>query len=253
MTASLDARIGRATELARTYPNASEQLNFYRELALFQKVIFDDVRSHGATDAGFLLTYFPALLELARRTGPAALAEFGDRHLGSIDMQEQVLRACWEHGPVNDVTQETGRFFGRVLLQPYAEYLATRGDVQTNGTPPLCPFCNARPVVAVLRGEGDGGKRSLLCSLCATEWQYRRVVCPSCGEENKDKLPIYVASEFEYVRVDACDSCQTYIKSVDLTKNGRAVPVVDEIATVALNIWAEEHGYAKLEPNLLGM
>jgi formate dehydrogenase maturation protein FdhE len=31
------------------------------------------------------------------------------------------------------------------------------------------------------------------------------------------------------------------------------VPVVDEIATVALNIWAEEHGYAKLEANLLGM
>jgi formate dehydrogenase maturation protein FdhE len=28
---------------------------------------------------------------------------------------------------------------------------------------------------------------------------------------------------------------------------------VDEIATVALNIWAEEHGYSKLEPNLLGM
>jgi hypothetical protein len=26
---------------------------------------------------------------------------------------------------------------------------------------------------------------------------------------------------------------------VDLTKNGRAVPVVDEIATVALNIWAD--------------
>jgi len=40
---------------------------------------------------------------------------------------------------------------------------------------------------------------------------------------------------------------------VDLTKNGHAVPVVDEIATVALNIWAEEHGYSKLEPNLLGM
>ena len=76
---------------------------------------------------------------------------------------------------------------------------------------------------------------------------------PACGEENKEKLPIYVAAEFDYVRVDACESCHTYIKSVDLTKNGHAVPVVDEIATVALNIWAEEHGYWKLEPNLLGM
>ncbi len=105
----------------------------------------------------------------------------------------------------------------------------------------------------MLRGEGDGGKRSLVCSLCATEWQFRRVICPACGEEDKEKLPIYVASEFDYIRVDACDSCHTYIKSVDLTKNGHAVPIVDEIATVPLNIWAEEHGYWKLEPNLLGM
>jgi FdhE protein len=40
---------------------------------------------------------------------------------------------------------------------------------------------------------------------------------------------------------------------VDLSRNGMAVPVVDEIATVSLNLWAEEHGYAKDEVNLLGM
>ena len=62
----------------------------------------------------------------------------------------------------------------------------------------------------MLRGEGDGGKRWLLCSLCSTEWQYRRVLCPGCGEENKDKLPIYTAAEFPAARVDACDTCHTY-------------------------------------------
>jgi FdhE protein len=66
-------------------------------------------------------------------------------------------------------------------------------------------------------------------------------------------LPIYIAEGFDYVRVDACNTCRTYIKSIDLTKNGHAVPIVDEIATVALNIWAEEHDYAKLELNLLEM
>ena len=145
------------------------------------------------------------------------------------------------------------RFYARVLLQPYAEYLASRGDIHANGAGPTCPFCNARPVAGVLRGEGDGGKRWLLCSLCSTEWQYRRVLCPGCGEENKDKLPIYTAAEFPAARVDACDTCHTYIKSIDLTKDGHAIPMVDEIATVALNIWAEDHDYVKLETNLLGM
>ena len=89
--------------------------------------------------------------------------------------------------------------------------------------------------------------------MCATGWQFRRVVCPNCGEEDKDRIPVYTASEFDHVRVDACDRCKTYIKSVDLTRDGHAVPVVDELATVALNIWAENQGYLKLEPNLLGL
>ena len=64
---------------------------------------------------------------------------------------------------------------------------------------------------------------------------------------------MYLASDFEHVRVEACDRCKTYIKSVDLTRDGRAVPLVDELATVPLNIWAEDHGYMKFETNLLGM
>jgi hypothetical protein len=89
----------------------------------------------------------------------------------------------------------------------------------------------------VLRGEGEGGKRSLICSLCATEWDFSRLLCLNCGEETERKLPVYVAEEFPHVRVEACDTCRTYIKAVDLTRNGLAVPVVDELASVALNFW----------------
>jgi FdhE protein len=56
-----------------------------------------------------------------------------------------------------------------------------------------------------------------------------------------------------YIRVEACDTCKTFLKSVDLSKNGLAVPVVDELASTALTIWADEHGYTKLETNLFGM
>ncbi len=254
MKANLDNRIARAVELAKTYPSAASILSFYRDLALFQKSISEDVQANAITDARTLTRHFPTLLELMRRIGPQPIAEFGSEYLQNPATQEELLLGYWESGPLNGLTgAEAGRFFARVILQPYAEYLASRRDIALDSAEPTCPFCNARPAVAVLRGEGDGAKRWLLCSLCATEWQYRRVICPGCGEENKDKLPIYIASEFDYVRVDACDSCRTYIKSVDLTKNGHAVPVVDELATVPLNIWAEERGYWKLEPNLLGM
>jgi formate dehydrogenase maturation protein FdhE len=64
---------------------------------------------------------------------------------------------------------------------------------------------------------------------------------------------VYSAEEFSHVRVEACDTCRYYIKTVNLTKDGRAVPVVDELATIPLNLWATEHGYVKLQNNLLGI
>jgi FdhE protein len=248
MKAGFDDRISRAIELSKTFPAASELLIFYQQLARFQKTIFEELRSKDETDIHSLTIYFPALLQLVSRAGPEPLARFGD-NFRPVQAQTELLSACWE----DRADSESGRFYGRVLLQPYAEHLALRGQIDFAAGASTCPFCNARPVAGVLRGEGDGASRQLLCSLCSTEWPFRRVICPNCGEQDKDSLPIYTSPDFEHVRVDACDSCQTYIKSVDLTRNGRAVPVVDELATVALSIWADNNGYAKLETNLLGM
>jgi len=35
--------------------------------------------------------------------------------------------------------------------------------------------------------------------------------------------------------------------------NGHADPIVDEIASAPLDLWARDRGYAKLQKNLLGM
>jgi formate dehydrogenase maturation protein FdhE len=40
---------------------------------------------------------------------------------------------------------------------------------------------------------------------------------------------------------------------VNLAKNGHAVPVVDELAAIPLSLWAIEHGYVKLQTNILGI
>ena len=79
------------------------------------------------------------------------------------------------------------------------------------------------------------------------------MVCPECGEEDVHKLAIYSAEQFKHVRVEVCDSCRRYLKTVDLTKDGHAVPDVDELATIPLNLWAVDHGYSKSQTNLLGI
>jgi formate dehydrogenase maturation protein FdhE len=52
--------------------------------------------------------------------------------------------------------------------------------------------------------------------------------------------------------VEACDTCKVYVRTIDLTKDGNAVPVVDDLAAIPLTLWAHEHGYTRLHPNLLG-
>ncbi len=243
-----DLRIARAEKLACAHPAAADVLKFYAEITRFQKSVYDGLASVKRSDlhTTLLIPHFAPLLSLVRSIGPQPLALIADELDGCENALQDLLIDP-------DPSPSIYSFFGRALLQPYMENLARRSDVVVGNCPRTCPFCGEKPQAGVLREEGDGGKRSLICSLCATEWEFRRLLCPGCGEEAVDKLCVYTASEFDYVRVEACESCHTYIKSIDLTKNGLAVPVVDELATIPLTVWAEENGYRKLQLNLLSM
>jgi len=219
-----DKRIRRAEELADQQPASAEFLRFYAQVARFQKDVYERL-DPGNLHPALLKPHLRPFLHLIQTIGPPAVAEEA-REL--------------ERSNASLADLPTDEFFARALLQPYMECL------------PRCADCGKKPLVGILRGEGDGAKRSLMCSLCSREWEFRRLVCPACGEEQNDRLPVYTAAGLEYVRVEACDTCHAYIKSVDLTKNGLAVPCVDEIATVSLDLWAEEQGYTKLTRNLLG-
>jgi FdhE protein len=149
-------------------------------------------------------------------------------------------------------------FTGRFVLQPYAEHLAARRIApairRTSRGGSSCPFCAGSPQVSILHadGAGAGGGRSLQCAMCATTWSFGRVRCANCGEEDEHQLGYYSATALDHLRVDACDTCRHYLKAVDLTRLGTAVPVVDEIAGSALDLWAVQHGYCKIELSLVG-
>ena len=92
----------------------------------------------------------------------------------------------------------------------------------------------------------------MICAFCLGEWDFRRILCPGCGEENYQKLPVFHAEDFDYIRIECCDTCKTYIKTVDLTKNGHAETFVDDLASSPLDLWTRDRGYARLQPNFLG-
>jgi FdhE protein len=251
---SWDRRIARASELLQKQPSVAELLKFYQRLARFQKTVYEAVAASALHDVSSLVPHFAGLLAPVKEAGsPVLKAAAAELEQSSPEDRLELLTAVWQHEVESHELSDESVFFANAILQPFAEYLAETNKVETEASPPICPFCGSKPQLAVLRPEGDGAKRFLLCSLCGTEWFFRRVMCPNCAEENKEHLPIFIAQEFDYVRVDACDTCHTYIKSIDLSKNGNAVPVVDELATVSLNLWAQENNYKKIQPNLFGI
>jgi formate dehydrogenase accessory protein FdhE len=152
------------------------------------------------------------------------------------------------------------QFFGKAFLQPYARWLAESGgrplDRIYEKSENRCPFCGGKPQVSVLQNReasSESGGRDLICATCLNVWAFRRIVCAQCGEERPFMLAYFQAPELDYIRIEACDSCKYYIKGVDLTRLGLAVPLVDEIYGSSLDLWAREQGYTKIELNLVGL
>jgi FdhE protein len=261
-------RIERAEELVRQYPFAAEILRFYLAIAQFQAGLFARLETasggrhqagsqrpaSGPPELGELISSFRPFLATVDQYGPPPLAEQAyEMQSRSQEVLEQLLNEFWD-APANLARpcSDANEFFARAFLQPYAEFVRSQADLKWDGyTGSRCPFCARKPGVGVLRQQGDGGRRSLLCSFCQAEWEFRRIVCAACGEENHQKLPVYSAAEFAHVRVECCDHCKHYLKTVDLTKTGLAEPEIDELASVPLDLWAQQHGYTKLQRNLL--
>jgi formate dehydrogenase accessory protein FdhE len=185
--------------------------------------------------------------------GPPRLVEEADRIIEDAPTAiDAMLLAGW-YSPAGQ------QFFPKIALQPYAQCLRTIDAPPIDRDIPRgrysCPFCGGAPQLSILEraGDADGGSRQLFCGTCFTVWRCPRVRCPQCGEDDERRLGYYHSPAFEHLRVDACDTCNHYLKTVDLTRLGIAVPVVDEVAAATLDLWAREHNYQKIELNLVGL
>jgi formate dehydrogenase maturation protein FdhE len=255
-----DRRIRRAEHLAAGGGPASALLTFYARLLQCQKAISDsfaDRPPSGSIERDLLQIAHSSsrLLQDVTEHGPDPLAAQARTLLRSdAATRHDLLLTYWRD-------RSDRNFFAKALLQPYGQWLATAGIAAAgpHPAPPdsRCPRCGGAPQASILETTGtvaaDGSSRQLLCATCLTAWPFRRVVCPHCAEEDEQRLAYFQSPAFEHVRVDACDSCRRYLKSVDIGRLGLAVPLVDEVAGASLDLWAVEQGYQKIELNLLGL
>jgi len=255
-----DKQIQRADQLAAESSGSRELLAFYAQLLRAQKETYQYLQSRKNL-SGDLKTDLPAFIEIEPHllrtvvtygpkllaTEARELAEAGDQAL------HDMLLSYWTNP--SDI-----QFFPKAMLQPYAHLLNESGitpvDRELTHSEGKCPFCGGNPQVSFLQTRESGtesGNRDLICATCLSSWEFRRVLCANCGEERPTKLGYFHSPEFDHVRIEACESCKHYIKGVDLTRIGFAQPLVDEIYGAPLDLWAREHGYTKIELNLIGL
>jgi FdhE protein len=238
------ARIARAQALAARHPAAADILRFYARLAVHQQSLAADWAG-AAWDPPLVLTALPGTLDWLTRSGPPGLTRFLSGLPDTPSDWAVALDRYLAEEPFDTV--DTARaFVVETLLQPLAEQCASAASRPQNGHDNRCPFCQQRPAAGVLRDAGHGTRRGLVCGLCFTEWAFERIVCPACGERRFDALPVYTAEQIAGVRVDGCDSCGVYLKTIDASKDGTSLPEVDDLATLTLDLWAREHGYRRL-------
>ena len=106
-----------------------------------------------------------------------------------------------------------------------------------------CPLCGSLPSISELKHEGQ---RFFLCSFCDFQWQGERLRCPFCENNDHNKLHYFYSEGQEAYRVDLCDNCNQYIKTVDSRKLAYEPNLdLEDIVTLHLDILAVEKGYRR--------
>jgi FdhE protein len=105
-----------------------------------------------------------------------------------------------------------------------------------------CPVCGGLPVLSSLSAEK--GRRHLFCAVCWHDWSFPRMRCPHCGRDAPKVHPYLHTEEEPEYRVDLCDHCRSYLKTVDVRRLDRPFhPPLEALVTLHLDMSAQTEGY----------
>jgi formate dehydrogenase accessory protein FdhE len=208
--------------------------------------------AHLDEDAPGLSGHAASILRYASEEGPQALSEEArarQKDLPSTAGTRLLVYWAGDRSSSED-------YLSRAILRPYVEFLRSINlapdRIHKQGR---CPFCGGAPWIAVRReGSAEEGARRLLgCSLCGFEWRVNRILCPACFEEDPHRLPSFQNDRHPAVRIETCETCRRYVKSLDLSQDARPIPEVDDLVSLAMDLWAVDQGYTRIEPGLAGL
>lgn len=188
---------------------------------------------------------------------PTPLAEAGQRLQQLTPGEAAAVVETW----LDDTTLVEPRlgFWLQVAAAPVLEIAARAVALPDDWRGAACPVCGGLPRASAIAEESGefmaGSPRSLVCGRCATWWPFARITCAACGEEDSRQISAYLAEPQSWARVDTCATCHSYVKTFDLRQPGAidVIPLVDDVATLTLDLWAIDRGFSRPTPSLAGV
>lgn len=99
-----------------------------------------------------------------------------------------------------------------------------------------CPVCGCEPAVARVAGGAatKGRQRTLWCGQCGAVWEFERVRCVRCGTRNQGHLHYHSIEGDDAHRIQSCDECGGYIRSVFEEDELQLAPFSFEVEDVVM-------------------
>mgnify|MGYP000061167575 CR=1 FL=1 len=177
---------------------------------------------------------------------------------GALDI-EQLLKRHYDKTYMDKIFEDMGidetvlNFLIHMSIKPSinlnVEKLRDRVNLK-NWLRGYCPVCGSFPQISELMGEGQ---RYFMCSFCSFKWPSERLRCPFCENNDQESLHYFYEDGQEVHRVDVCDKCMQYIKTVDSRKlNYEPDLNLEDIVTIHLDILASEKGFKRPVPSPWG-
>ncbi|PKN51443.1 MAG: formate dehydrogenase accessory protein FdhE [Deltaproteobacteria bacterium HGW-Deltaproteobacteria-13] len=202
--------------------------------------------------------YFNSLISIAEKRMPEAAQNIVDIIKSAQFDWEKIIRASFDRKieesdaqglAANHESEENIDLidlFTEESLRPELESIAQKyGKIveKSEWSEGYCPICGKEPKIGEIREEEDG-KRYLFCHQCGFKWHFHRIKCPFCGNDEQHSLAYFEVEGEERYRVDVCNKCRRYIKTVELPKSSEEPNLdVEDIATLHLDMIAYDEGY----------
>jgi FdhE protein len=207
-------------------------------------------------DPSSIRRLFERLVRIASRSGTAKMATLQAIAYAKLDVpavfkaslnndREAMKEIASAVGADAEAFQAVGALVSIPFLQASNRALAR--SIALSWTEGYCPLCGAWPAFAEVRGIERS--RYFRCGRCGSEWQAHCLFCPYCSMTDHKELASLVPEQNGAKSViDACNRCLGYVKAfTKLQGSPPAKVMVDDLATVDLDIAALEQGYRRPE------